>query len=237
MFDATRFTATKEKSNLSSVVSNYEVAETIQASETEIGLVYADMLVCFIGLLPVTSVPFILIAWYIWPIPYPVISSVTILISVIITLNRYDHNLRWLKERETIATGTIDWQKHELTQANQASKTQTIYLDYQALSEGDPQPQEIQFGINPQFSFPPQVLQDVFTQCIQNDYKFTKRLMKGVKGINDNNYNTLVTELIEARWLRLKGDTLKKGVEPTNKGKKIMKGRLLALPSNHSPTP
>jgi len=234
MFDVTRFSTSsdKGKSNLTSVVSDYELVESVQPTDTEVGLVYADLIITFVVLCPITSTPLLLISWYVWPIPYGVIVSVSLVINAMVSLSRYERNLIWLKGREKVATGKVDWEKHEVSQTVQAGKTKVVYVDYQALSNNEPQPHEIHFGLPPEFSFPPELLQAVFTLSVAHDYKFNKQLMKQVDGITDNNYGALVTELMQAGWLRLKGKTKNQGVELTKKGKRIVTSRLLPSPTS-----
>lgn len=233
MFDAQRFTVTSQtgKSSLTSAISDYEVIETVKPTNTDINLVYIDMLIVSAWLLPITLIPLLFVSWYVWPLPYITIILLSIVIISVVGLGRYESNFEWLRRLERVSTGQFDWEKHEVSQNVQSGKTKTVYVDYQALSQGQSQPNDILFGSAPEFSFPPDVLQNLFSLCMSNDFKFNKRLAKQVEGITDSNYNQLVTELIMARWLRLKGQSIGQGVELTAKGKAIVKGRFLPSPT------
>jgi len=227
MFDATRFAATESKSNVTSVVSEYEVSAT--ASEVEIALVYSDLVI--VGSSTVVFVIGIglLVSWVIIEVSYWLICVVSVVMSVFLALVRYLNNVNWLKNR--IAWGRVDWDKHE-AEIVRGSKTKLVYIDYQALSQGKEQPSEIKFGLDPEFSFPPAVIQKVFSVCVKNDYRFTRNLMKSVPEINDGNYNTLLTEMMEAGYVKLRGKEIKQGVRVSKEGKAIMKSRLLPSPTN-----
>lgn len=234
MFDAGRFSlgAERGKSSLATTVRDYEVIETVAATQDEIALAKFDLAVTLVLITPITVGVALLVWWFV----YPSLVVLLLMASVIVpslSLARWCELVIWLKNRERLQTGSISWEKHEVSQSHaSAQRTKLVYTDYRALQEGRPQPQEIdsRYAVHPEFSFPPDVVRAVFAVVSSNDWKFTKRLLKeNVKGITDENYADLLTEFVGAGFARLKGKDLRQGVAVTKKGQAVMSH--LSLPS------